>query len=54
MTKGKSKPFDTTFKELVQLRPRDALALARVQDALEVQVVDAELSTVVAAADKVV
>jgi predicted transposase YdaD len=53
MAKAKAKPYDTTFKELLELRPRDALVLAGVTDAIDVHLVDADLSTLIAAADKV-
>ena len=53
MAKTTSKPYDTTFKELLELRPRDALALAGVTDVIDVRLVDADLATIVAAADKV-
>src|SRR5471032_3336790 len=53
MAKTASKPFDTTCKDLVELRPRDMLALARVTDVIDARLVDADLATIVAAADKV-
>lgn len=53
MAKMKSKPFDTTCKHLVELRPRDVLALAGVTDVIDARLVDADLASIVAAADKV-
>jgi predicted transposase YdaD len=47
-----SKPFDTTFKHLIELRPGDIVAFLGVQDVRSVELVDADLSTIVAAADK--
>jgi hypothetical protein len=47
-----SKPFDTTFKHLIELRPRDIVAFLGVPDVRSVELVDAELSTIVAAADR--
>jgi predicted transposase YdaD len=48
-----SKPFDASTKYLVESNPRDWLALAGVQ-ATAVEVIDADLSTVTAAADKLI
>lgn len=53
MGKTASKPFDATCKDLVELRPRDLLALAHVSEVIDAQLVDADLATIVAAADKV-
>ena len=53
MARKTSKPYDVTLKDLVRLRPRDALALIGLTDVIDVQPEDAELSTLVAAADKV-
>ncbi len=47
-----AKPYDVTFKHLVEFHPADALALADLA-AEEVELVDTDLSTVVTAADKV-
>jgi predicted transposase YdaD len=51
--KHPSRPFDTTFKHLIELRPGDIVAFLGVPDVRSVELVDAELSTIVAAADKV-
>jgi predicted transposase YdaD len=48
-----SKPFDTTFKHLIELRPRDIVVFLGVPDVQSMELIDAELSTIVAAADKV-
>ncbi len=48
-----SKPFDAATKYLVESMPADWLALAGVTG-VEVEVIDAELSTVTAAADKAI
>ena len=53
MVRKTPKPFDTTCKDLVELRPRDLLALAGVSDVIDARLVDADLATIVAAADKV-
>lgn len=47
-----SKPFDATFKAMIEIRPRDWPAFVGVT-ARAVEVVDADVSTVTAAADKV-
>ena len=47
-----SKPFDATTKYLIENRPRDLLTYAGLPDA-EVEVLDADLSTVTADADKI-
>jgi predicted transposase YdaD len=52
-TKVGGKPYDVTFKHLVEARPRDLLELVEIRDVVRVEIVDAELSTMVAAADKV-
>lgn len=46
------KPFDATTKSLIELRPADWLAYLGLPDAA-VEVIDADLSTVTASADKV-
>src|ERR1035438_6607361 len=48
-----SKPYDVAFKHLFEDRPRDALSWIGVTDVIEVQLLDTELSTTIAAADKV-
>src|SRR5262249_55531273 len=48
-----SKLYDATFKHLVESRPRDALAYAGITDPGKVKVLDADLSTVIPEADKV-
>ena len=47
-----SKPFDSTTKHLIEDNPRDWLAYAGLPDA-EVEVVDANLSTITSEADKI-
>jgi len=47
-------PFDTTTKFLVQTYPRDWLAYLGLATPEAVDVIDADLSTVTAAADKVI
>src|SRR5207248_1413913 len=46
------KPFDATFKHLVEAHPLDALAFVGITQVQNVEVVDTDLSTVVSAADK--
>lgn len=48
-----SKPFDVTLKELVQQYPQDWLAQAGLSATATVEVIDAEVSTMTAMADKV-
>ena len=50
-----SKPYDATTKDLLTERPRDLLAFLGlpVADDYEVEAIDADLSTVTAAADKI-
>ena len=50
-----SKPYDATTKDLLTERPRDLLAFLGFSDAAryEVEAIDADLSTVTAAADKI-
>jgi predicted transposase YdaD len=47
------KPFDATLKDLVETYPRDWLAQLGLPASLPVEVIDADLSTVTAQADKV-
>jgi len=49
-----SKPFDATLKHLLEAFPEDWLRLAGVRGVEAVRVVDADLSTVTAEADKVI
>jgi predicted transposase YdaD len=53
MAKSRARPYDTTCKDLVELRPRDVLALAGVTEILDARLVDADLATIISAADKV-
>ena len=47
------KPFDATLKDLVEAYPRDWLAQLDLSTPVPVAVIDADLSTVTAQADKV-
>jgi predicted transposase YdaD len=47
-------PFDATLKDLVEHYPRDWMALLGIRRARQVTVIDADLSTVTALADKVI
>jgi predicted transposase YdaD len=47
------KPFDATLKDLVETYPRDWLAQLGLDASLPVEVIDADLSTVTAQADRV-
>lgn len=48
-----AQPFDASLKELIEQYPSDWLPLAGLGTAASVDVIDADLSTVTAAADKV-
>lgn len=50
---GKGKPYDSTLKELIKLRPEDWIAFAGLPHAPAV-VIDADLATVLLEADKVI
>ncbi len=52
--RGAAKPYDSTTKDLVDAHPLDWLRLAGLAADGEVQVVDADLSTVNAQSDKVI
>ncbi len=48
-----SKPYDATVKDLIEKYPADWLPLAGVRTSAPIDVIDADVSTVTAAADKV-
>lgn len=48
-----SKPFDATLKHLLEKYPQDWLRLVGIPKSTPISVIDADLSTVTAAADKV-
>src|SRR5262245_52742750 len=48
-----TRAFDATLKELLRLRPRDALSLIGLENVLDVKFEDTDLSTLMAVADKV-
>jgi hypothetical protein len=48
-----AKPFDATLKELVEAYPHDWLIQLGLPASLPIEVIDADLSTVTAQADKV-
>lgn len=49
-----SKPFDATFKHLLEVRARDCLAFVGLPAQGSVEVVDADVSTITTQADKVI
>ena len=49
-----AKQYDATFKQLVEVHPLDWIALAGLPSSPDVAVVEAELSSITAAADKVI
>jgi hypothetical protein len=52
-TARQTKEFDVTFKHLVEMRPADVLTYVGLAGGQRVQVIDADLSTVLVGADKV-
>ena len=47
-----SKPYDATFKHLIEAHPLDALALVGITNVDRVEIVDADVSAIAAAVDK--
>lgn len=47
-----TKPYDATFKHLIEARPLDALAFVGITEIERVEIVDAEVSAIAAAVDK--
>jgi predicted transposase YdaD len=48
-----TKPFDSTLKHMLEHHPADCARLVGVQTAARIEVIDADLATVMAEADKV-